>query len=208
MLAARLPVNEALSKRLSKKIGERKVWMAVSTHVPEDEMIYSVHKRLKKTYPDILTILAIRHPTRTNDVLRVCGETGLTCSRYTETIKNQKKIIEDVYVLDKLGVLGDFFSVVDTVLVCGSLVPGIGGHNLLEPLQFACNVAVGEYISNFEDIYDSVSKNCKKLRNIDELYDFIDDSFKHYTRPADGLSQMDYELQWAEAIKTVLRAVF
>ena len=36
-------------------------------------------------------------------------------------------------MIDRVGVLGDLYQLVDACMVCGSLVEGIGGHNLIEP---------------------------------------------------------------------------
>ncbi|MDR0695482.1 MAG: hypothetical protein LBF56_01760 [Holosporales bacterium] len=207
MLAPPLPVDEPQSKRLARKIGKRKVWIAVSTHLTEDNIIYAVHKKLKERHHDVLTILAIRHPARVADVIAACLNAGLTSACYTETITNAKQITEDIYILDKLGCLGNFFSVVDTVFVCGSLVPGIGGHNFLEPIKFSCNVATGEFIENFNDIYEHVAQWCKKLRSTGEITQFVLDSFANFSREARVAQPIDYESKWSEVVRSISEAV-
>jgi 3-deoxy-D-manno-octulosonic-acid transferase len=198
MLADLLPVDEKKSKIITAKIGKRKVWIAVSTHAAEEEIIYEVHKQLKEAYPDVLTILAVRHPSRANDVFASCSALGLSSTKYSDIIQNTKQITENIWIINQLGCLGDFFKVVDTVLVCGSLVPGIGGHNFIEPLKFACNVATGEYIDNFNDMYQEVTGFCKKLKSQKEITDFVSDSFSHYVRNTNIHRKLDFEEKWTK----------
>jgi 3-deoxy-D-manno-octulosonic-acid transferase len=84
------------------------------------------------------------------------------------------------------------------------LVPGIGGHNFLEPIKFSCNVATGEYIANFTDIYEHVSQFCKQLRNADEIAHFVLDSFENFARRDRVAQTMEYETKWAEVVRQVL----
>ncbi|MDR1391534.1 MAG: hypothetical protein LBI95_04220, partial [Holosporales bacterium] len=134
-IAEKLPVNFDNVEKLSKKIKNRKSWIAVSSHPGEEEIITQVHKKLKEKYPDILTFIALRHPSRKREISELCEKTGLSHICHKEELDKNRVIIEDIYIIDEIGCLGEFFEMIDTVLVCGSLVPGIGGHNFLEPLN-------------------------------------------------------------------------
>lgn len=207
-ISKKLPVNFENSENLKNKINGRKVWIAVSSHKGEEEIILDVHKKLKEKYPDILTVIAIRHPARTEGVGELCSDQNFSVSLYSKILDDEKKISEDILILDKIGCLGEFFETIDTVLVCGSLIDGIGGHNMLEPLNFMCNVATGQYIENFRDIYQYVEKYCKKLTNANEITEFITESIELYKRNPEILKDIDFTKHWIKAIKQISKSVY
>ena len=207
-ISKKLPVNSENFKKLSKKISDRKAWLAVSTHPGEEDIVIDAHKKLKKIYPNILTIIAIRHPTRKDEVADLCKASNLTSLSYADSFNTSKNLTEDIYILDKIGCLGEFFETIDSVLVCGSLVPGIGGHNFLEPLNFTCNVATGEYIENFRDIYPYVEKYCKVLKNSSEISDFVSDSIEHFSKNSNIMKELNFWEQWKKIIKQLSRSIF
>ncbi|MBI3315965.1 MAG: glycosyltransferase [Candidatus Omnitrophica bacterium] len=55
------------------------------------------------------------------------------------------------YLLDRMGVLADFYRIADAVFIGGSFVP-IGGHNLVEPAYFGKPVLFGPWMSNFREM--------------------------------------------------------
>jgi 3-deoxy-D-manno-octulosonic-acid transferase len=197
MLAAKLPVDAAAASELKRKILDRKVWMACSSHKGEEEIILSVHKKLRNEYKDIITIIAPRHPDRSAEIQELCRKNGITCARHSELPES----IDEVYILDAIGCLGEFFEAVKTVLVCGSLIPGIGGHNILEPLLFGCSVATGQYIDNFQDIYQHVMDDCRIVFGTDDIIDFINGSLgdeMHTNRTA-----IDSTARWRREIERI-----
>ncbi len=203
-LSDKLPVNEPNKKKIANKVAKRKAWMAVSTHPGEEEIVINVHKNLKITFPEILTVIAIRHPSRKLEVQRLAISNGLTVAIYSETLKNRKHIKEDLLLIDEIGCLGDFFEIVDTVLVCGSLIPGIGGHNFLEPLNFGCNVATGKYIDNFKDTYTEVSEYCKIMSDEGDIAKFVSNSLEDYVRKSNIPSVANLRDDWSNAIKGIV----
>ncbi len=206
-ISEKLPVNESNQKKLVQKIAGRKVWLAVSTHPGEEEIILGSHKKLKKKFSDILTVIALRHPNRKDELKELVLANKLTSADYSTSIKNRRHITEDIFIIDAMGCLGEFFETIDTVLVCGSLVPGIGGHNFLEPLNFACNVATGPHIDNFKDIYKVVEKYCSKVDGVEEIADFVGASIENYNRDTKRLKELDFKKEWQKIIKNVLKAI-
>ncbi len=59
----------------------------------------------------------------------------------------------DVYVADTLGEMGLFYRLADLVIMGGSFVPGVGGHNPLEAAQLAVGVITGPERFNHADPY-------------------------------------------------------
>ena len=90
-----------------------------------------------------------------------------------------KKII----VVDKMGVLTDFYQLADFVFVGGTLVD-IGGHSILEPLYYGKKPISGEYFQNIEEIV----KDAKELgfveivKNKDEIIEYLKKSENIDTR--------------------------
>ena len=63
-----LPIDEKVKSDLEKQIGKRKLWLISSTHDDEEVRIAKAHKKLKEKYPDLLMIVAPRHPNRGSDI--------------------------------------------------------------------------------------------------------------------------------------------
>jgi 3-deoxy-D-manno-octulosonic-acid transferase len=199
IIAHRLPTDANEQKKLKARINDRKTWLAVSTHKNEEEILINIHKKVREYVPSILTVMALRHPNRANEVKELCESNDLSVTLYTDK-PNDQEIITDIYILNKIGCLGDFFATIDTVLVCGSLVPGIGGHNFIEPINFSCNTATGQYIDNFRDVYPDLTKLCKKLETEDEIVTFVTESLNLYKRPK-NLKSGNYTEKWLSIIK-------
>jgi len=62
----------------------------------------------------------------------------------------------DVLVLDTVGELRKFYAIGDLVFVGGSIVKGIGGHNVLEVLAQGRGVIFGPYMENFAEVRRAV----------------------------------------------------
>jgi 3-deoxy-D-manno-octulosonic-acid transferase len=67
----------------------------------------------------------------------------------------------EVLVIDALGVMGEWYTIADVALVGGSLVDGIGGHNVMEPALLACVPIIGPFNQNGQHLIDG-------LREIDD----------------------------------------
>lgn len=189
-------------------IGERHVWLAVSTHSGEEEIIMEIHKELKMKYPDILTVLAMRHPKRVSEIVDMCCDNGLSYSLYTEVFSKGTPISSDIYIIDEIGVLGMLFDSIDTVFVGGSLIPDIGGHNVLEPINFRCNVVTGQYTENFRDLYEYVKDVWKKVNDRAELLDFVTDSVENYSKKSCKLDIDKYGAMWERMVIRISKDIF
>lgn len=167
---SKLAVDEQKLQELKMQIGDRKIWLCASTHEGEEELILQTHQRLKKQFPDLLTIIILRHPNRASKVCELLKNTN-----FTQRSKNQN-ITEstEIYLVDSLGELGIFYSLVNFAFIGGSLLK-IGGHNPFEAIQLNCVVISGTEVFNNAEIYhDLQQKNaCKIVENIDELYENV-----------------------------------
>lgn len=136
---------------LRKGIGERPMVLAASTHPGEDEVVLTALLKLRESRPETLLVIVPRHPVRGSDVALLSEATGLATRRRSSG--ELPDATTEVYVADTLGELGAFFRLADVVLMGGTFVDGIGGHNLIEPARLGAAVISGPHFSNWLDIY-------------------------------------------------------
>ncbi len=150
-----LPIDEKSKKELLKQIGNRPIWLASSTHDDEEIRIAKVHKRLKEKFPDLLTIIAPRHPNRGEEIAAEINKIGLS----TAIRSKQEKITPqtDVYVANTIGEMGLWYDIANIVFIGGSLIPH-GGQNFIEPSRVRDAVIVGPHMHNFTDAMSRAKK--------------------------------------------------
>ncbi|MDO8426988.1 MAG: 3-deoxy-D-manno-octulosonic acid transferase [Deltaproteobacteria bacterium] len=120
-----------------------KVIVAGSTHPGEEEIILKAYAQLLGSFKGLKLILAPRHPERFNEAESLIKKTGLAYSRRSSGRGG------DIMLLDTVGELMTIYSFASVAFVGGSIVPGIGGHNLLEPAYFGKPVLYGPYLSTY-----------------------------------------------------------
>lgn len=157
---------------ISQEINHRKFWLASSTHKGEEEIIFKTHQALKEIYPDILTIIAPRHPNRMNEILKIIPN-NLNYSLRSKNNKITNKT--DIYFVDSLGELGLFYKLSPISLIAGSLIDNIGGHTPFEALKLGSVVISGKFVANNQEIYNYLQKNrCALIvKNSKELLESI-----------------------------------
>lgn len=128
---------------------DRLVWLAASTHGPEEATMLAVHAAVLAEHPEALLIWAPRHPARFPAVIKAAREAGLRVAVRSQD--DLPRIDSQVFVLDSLGELLGFYACADVAFVGGSLCE-IGGHNVLEPAALGVPVLVGPHTFNFAEI--------------------------------------------------------
>jgi 3-deoxy-D-manno-octulosonic-acid transferase len=149
----------------------RKVITAGSTHRGEEAILLETFTRLRKKYPDLVLIIAPRHPERFDEVCGLITNAGYECQRRTRL----KGPVRDVVLLDTIGELRAFYGACDIAFVGGSLVK-VGGHNLLEPAAMKKPVIFSRYMFNFKEISEALIKASGgfMVRDKEELYVKLD----------------------------------
>ena len=82
----------------------RKVITAGSTHRGEESVLLDVFIRLREKHPDLLLIIAPRHPERFDEACGLIANRGFECQRRTRL----KGPVRDVVLLDTIGELRAF----------------------------------------------------------------------------------------------------
>ena len=141
--AAALPHDELALSTLKLAVGERPVWVYASTHSGEESLACRVHKTLKETLPDLLTIIVPRHPERRDDIANTCFENGVKFRLRGNSLALPSGD-DDIYIADTLGELGLFYTLCPIAMIGRSFSDdGGGGHNPVEAAQLGCAVLTG-----------------------------------------------------------------
>ncbi|OJW50594.1 MAG: hypothetical protein BGO67_05835 [Alphaproteobacteria bacterium 41-28] len=148
-----LEVDSKKYQVLKKKVGDRPVWLAASTHPGEDEIILTAHKTLRKEHPDLLTILVPRHIERAAFLQQLALKEGVPTALRTETTSLEGV---EIYIGNTLGEMGLFYALAPVVLMGATLVP-IGGHNPIEAAQLGAFILHGPHTFKNPQLYDSLA---------------------------------------------------
>ena len=166
-------VDSAKFKELKSHWGaDRIAVIAASTHEDEEAQILSQLKRLQKAIPEVVLLIAPRHPERFQTVYQLCQQAGFNTGLRSavDTLSSQNEVV----VLDSLGELLGLFEISDFAFVGGSLVP-VGGHNVLEPIAMNVPVLSGNQVHNFKTICRDLdeAQAIQMVSQADELIDAI-----------------------------------
>ncbi|MGL4988703.1 MAG: 3-deoxy-D-manno-octulosonic acid transferase [Cetobacterium sp.] len=148
----------------------KKIFVAGSTREGEETILIDIYKELKNT----LLIIVPRHLERIKDIEILLNNSNLKYKKVSE-LQNASCFEEfEILLVDKMGVLRQFYSIADISFVGGTLVD-IGGHSLLEPLFYGKTPIFGPYLQNVKDISkDILNLNIgHKVHNEEEFLNAI-----------------------------------
>ena len=150
-----LPADTSEVASLAAAIGSRPVWLAASTHTGEEALAGEVHLALKTRFPNLLTIIAPRHPQRTPQIAAGLEAAGLRIG-----LRSQRAAISDdldIYLADTMGEMGLLYRLANVVFVGKSLETGqphgSGGQNPIEPAKLGNAILHGPRVENFTEVY-------------------------------------------------------
>lgn len=153
--APALAADTSTLSGMSSLFGQRPVWCAASTHAGEEAIIADAHQLISAVVPDVLTVVAPRHPARGGDIAKVIESKRLSVAR--RSLGLGPSATTAIFLADTMGELGNLFRLCEVVFMGGSLVAR-GGHNLIEPARLNCALITGPHMFNFEDIYSDFVK--------------------------------------------------
>jgi len=143
--------NFEVTKNLQKPKDSRLVVLS-STHEKEEKLILQ-NINIKK---GMKIVIAPRHPERFNETDKYLKQYSikkdLTYSKYTLS----QNFESDITLCDKMGELINIYAICDIVLLCGSFIDGIGGHNPLEPAYFNLPIISGKHFFNQQTLYGMI----------------------------------------------------
>lgn len=178
-----LPVDDGALRQAREAAGGRRVLLAASTHPGEDEIALTAAGAAELI--DALLVIVPRHPARGPTVAALAPRAGLRS-------RGDPFGAHPVYVADTLGELGLWFRLTDAALIGGSLIPGVGGHNPLEPARLGVPFASGPHVDNWRSVFDSL-----RAADAVTLTPDADALRAFWVAPSPG--QADHALRLAEA---------
>ncbi len=166
----------------------KKVIVCGSTRPNEEKIWLEVFKMINIDN-EYQLVLVPRHLERLGEIENIILEKfskddySLITQIEKEKINFKTQDWKKIIVVDKMGVLTDFYQLADFVFVGGTLVD-IGGHSILEPLYYGKKPIIGKYFQNIEEIV----KDAKELgfveivKNKDEIIEYLKKSENIDTR--------------------------
>jgi 3-deoxy-D-manno-octulosonic-acid transferase len=151
--------------------------VAGSTLEGEESVLIHEWPRLLATDPQLVLVLAPRHPERFTAVAAILDKSSVLWTRRSNwTAESTAQWFAprplrpgEVVLLDTIGELASVYSLAAVAFVGGSLIPA-GGHNPLEPAQFAVPIVMGPHYANFVAITESLlSHDALRIAAKDDL---------------------------------------
>lgn len=152
------------------------IFTAGSTHKGEEEIILNLFNELKDRYENLKLVIAPRHPQRFSEVEKLINDNKLKCIKRKEAVGSKEdKKEERIILLNTIGELTKIYSFSDFCFVGGSMVEGIGGHNIMEPAFFEKPAIYGHHIKSYEYMANMLEKGAGGVRacNIEELKNMV-----------------------------------
>jgi len=148
--AVPLSVDAQALATVKEAVGARRVWLAASSHAPDEAVALAAQARVLEADADALLIVVPRAPERGAEVCAALKAAGLrhgqrSAGQYVATT-------HQVYVADTLGELGLWYRVAQLALVGGSF-GDTQGHNPWEAITLGCPVVSGPMTDNFAADY-------------------------------------------------------
>jgi 3-deoxy-D-manno-octulosonic-acid transferase len=156
----RAPKETHLALLIRNAAGIRPVIVAGSTMeangVSEESMVLRAWQIASAAGLDSLLVLAPRHPERFQAVEALIAQYAYKrASDCTPPPRENGRL--DIVLLDTIGDLSAVYSIADVAFVGGSLISR-GGHNPLEPAQFAVPILMGQSFENFHGVVKDLTR--------------------------------------------------
>lgn len=127
------------------RIKPRQFITLASTHEKEEELILDALKNI-----DLPLFIAPRHPERFSEVAALLARKQISFARFSENRE------ANVILVDTMGQLPFCYSQSKIAIVGGSFVPGIGGHNVLEPALYGSIPVFGPHTYSQKELVQRV----------------------------------------------------
>ena len=140
---------------LTRAVGDRTLIAGTSTHAGEETLIIEAHRRLRHSFPRLLTVIAPRHPERGLGIVEIARAADLkTALRSRGELPASDT---EIYIADTMGELGLIYRLAPIVFVGGSLASH-GGQNPIEPIKLGAAILHGPHVWNFAEIYAALDQ--------------------------------------------------
>ena len=195
-MAANFVFEENELVKIKNQLKNRIVVMAASTHPGEEEIFAITHINLKKQYPQLLTIIAPRHPNRIEDVKNILSNLNVAIRSKKEKITPST----DILLVDTIGEFGLFFRLSEVVCIGGSWKKI--AHSFIEAAKLKNLIIFGPNMNNSREVANEFlankaaifAQNQQEIEKILECYIKNPDDFdifkNHGEQLVDKMSQV------------------
>jgi 3-deoxy-D-manno-octulosonic-acid transferase len=174
------------------------VFVAGSTMEGEEAAALSAYRAARLHHPRLRLILIPRHADRFEKVAAwLDQEREPVLRRSWLNAPTHWGGNLPVLLVDTIGELPAVWGLADVAFVGGSLVPGRGGQNMMEPVAYGASVLFGPHTSNFRETVEQLleRRGARQVANAAELTAaLIDDLDDPETAAARGASGRAYVL--------------
>jgi 3-deoxy-D-manno-octulosonic-acid transferase len=133
------------------------IFVAGSTMEGEEAAASAAYRTAKRQHPGLRMILVPRHAERFEKVAAWLEKEGEVFVRRSDPGSISARAGDDPIILvDTLGELSSVWGLADVAFVGGSLIPGRGGQNMMEPAAFGASVLFGRYTDNFRETVEQL----------------------------------------------------
>lgn len=123
-----------------------------STHAKEEKaLIDRLHPWLKK-YPRLKVLFLPRHPERFAEVAQLLREAPFEHTIVSRETSTTARMI----LVDRMGILSSCYQLAMFAIVGGSYFPGVGGHDIFEPVKFGIPVLFGPYMHTQKEFVELI----------------------------------------------------
>jgi 3-deoxy-D-manno-octulosonic-acid transferase len=128
------------------------VFVAGSTMEGEEEAALAAYLQARTRHPRLRLVLVPRHPERFDRVASMVERSGERVMRRSGAgPASRGEGVPPVLLVDTVGELAAVWGLADVAFVGGSLTPGRGGQNMMEPAAYGSAVFFGRHTSNFRE---------------------------------------------------------
>ncbi len=194
-----LPCDMDDLAKLKTQIAGRMIWLMASTHAGEDEIAARAHRTLRIAFPDLLTLIAPRHPARGQEIGALLTAQKLNIAR--RSLGQDIAPDTDIYLADTMGEMGLFYRLCHLCCLAGSFT--WGGHNPVEPAQLDCAVVFGPHMDNFAIMADDILASGAAIQVEDEP-ELVKTLERLLRAPDETMELAAKARNWAEAKRGIL----
>jgi 3-deoxy-D-manno-octulosonic-acid transferase len=169
--------NNARTRELRSVLGlaaSDLIFVAGSTMEGEEAAVLAAYTAARRQHPGLRLILVPRHAERFDSVadwLEKQGETVLRRSLLTAPERAGVGGATPIILIDTIGELAAVWGLADAAFVGGSLIPGRGGQNMIEPAAYGAAVMFGPHTTNFRETVDQLLERdaVRQVADVGEL---------------------------------------
>jgi 3-deoxy-D-manno-octulosonic-acid transferase len=140
--------------------GSEILFVAGSTMEREEAAALEAYRTARSVHSRLRLVLVPRHPERFDRVAIWLEEHGERVRRRTHSLVSRAAAnphtSPPIYLIDTIGELGAVWGLADVAFVGGSLFPGRGGQNMMEPAAYGASVLFGPHTANFRDAVEGL----------------------------------------------------